>query len=131
MSDSPERILQFVKHPSFKDLEGDIIAFINVKKLRAMKVLFNRTTTLAERLGIEAWARSRQRGISYINRNYWVAYRWVPAECIELYISVQSLRNTFTKQKTQSTFSLGILSFDDIVILPSSSGTSLHMDTLA
>jgi hypothetical protein len=26
-------------------------------------------------------------GLQFVNPNYWVAYRWIPAECIELYIS--------------------------------------------
>ena len=31
-------------------------------------------------------------GVQYANPNYWVAYRWVPAECIEFYISLSFLR---------------------------------------
>jgi hypothetical protein len=99
MSDSPARILRLIEHWDFNDLKGDMIAVINVKKLLAMKVLFNRTTTLAEKLDIKTWAPSRPRGISWVNPNYWVAYRWVPAECIESYISVASLRSACTKHE--------------------------------
>lgn len=99
MSDSPARILRLIEHWDFNDLKGDMIAVINVKKLLAMKVLFNRTTTLAKRLDIKTWAPSRPRGVSWANPNYWVAYRWVPAECIQSYISVASLRSACTKHE--------------------------------
>ena len=52
MSDSPARILRLIEHWDFSDLKGDMIAVINVKKLLVMKVLFDGTTTLAERLDI-------------------------------------------------------------------------------
>jgi hypothetical protein len=93
MSDSPARVLGFIEHWDFKDLEGDMIAVIDVSKLLAMRVLFSRTTTLCDKLGVEAWSRSRSNGLSWVIRNYWVAYRWVPAECIEFRISVASLRS--------------------------------------
>ncbi|KAJ5640316.1 uncharacterized protein N7484_008178 [Penicillium longicatenatum] len=93
MSDSPARVLGFVEHWGFKDLEGDMIAVIGVSKLLAMRVLFTRTTTLCDKLGLEAWSPSRDNGLSWVNRNYWVAYRWVPAECIEFCISVAFLRS--------------------------------------
>ena len=93
MSDSPARILRLIKHWDFDDLKGDMIAVINVSKLLAMRVLFNRATTLAKKMDIETWAPSRTRGLSWVNPNYWVAYRWVPAECIEFCISVASLRS--------------------------------------
>lgn len=92
MSDSPARILRFIKGWGFNDRRGEIIAVIDVSKLLAMRVLFSRTTTLAERLGVESWARSRNKGLKWINPNYWVAYRWVPAECIDC-ISVESLES--------------------------------------
>jgi hypothetical protein len=93
MSDSTARVSGFTEHCDFKDLEGDVIAVIDVSKLLAMRVLFSRTTTLCDKLGIEAWSRSRSNGLSWVNRNYSVAYRWVPAECIEFRISVASLRS--------------------------------------
>jgi hypothetical protein len=99
MSDSPARILRLIKSRGFNNRKVDVIAVINVKKLLAMKVLFNRTTTLAERLDVETWAPSRPRGVNYANSNYWVAYRWVPAECIQSYISVASLRNACIKHE--------------------------------
>lgn len=93
MSDSPTRILRFIKYWDFGDLKGDMIAVINVSKLIAMRVLFGRTTTLTDKLGMNAWAPSRTKGLSWVNSNYWVAYRWVPAECIEFCMSVESLRS--------------------------------------
>jgi hypothetical protein len=99
MSDSPARILRLIKSWDFNDLRGQMIAVINVQKLLAMKVLFNRTTTLAERLGMQTWSPSQPKGISWANSNYWVAYRWIPAECIQSYISVASLRDACFRHK--------------------------------
>lgn len=93
MSDSPTRILRFIQNWDLRDLKGDMIAVINVSKLLAMRVLFSRTTTLAKKLNVEAWAPSQEWGVEWINPNYWVAYRWVPAECIEFCISVEFLRS--------------------------------------
>ncbi|KAJ5100493.1 hypothetical protein N7456_006545 [Penicillium angulare] len=98
MSDSPARILKFVKAWDFKDMEGNMIAVINVSKLLAMRVLFNRTTTLCKKLGIEPWSRTSENGLSWVNRNYWVAYRWVPAECIEFCISIDALQEACNKK---------------------------------
>ncbi|KAJ5763237.1 hypothetical protein N7533_001918 [Penicillium manginii] len=104
MSDSPARILRLIKSWDFSDLRGQMIAVINVQKLLAMKVLFNRTTTLAERLGMKTWTPSQPRGIRWANPNYWVAYRWVPAECIQSYISVASLRDACIKYEIGKLF---------------------------
>lgn len=75
-------------------MRGDVIVVINVSKLLATRVLFSRATTLAQKLDIEVWAPSRLKGLYWANANYWVAYRWIPAESTEFYISVSFLRNT-------------------------------------
>lgn len=87
LSDSPSRILKLLKGWGLSDRKGDMIAVISVSKLLAMGVLFNRTTALANSLGMDLRTRHRPLGLKYANSNYWVAYRWVPAECIECYIS--------------------------------------------
>lgn len=95
MSDSPARILRFVEHPDFNNLNGKIIAVIDVSKLLAMRVLFCRTTTLADKLGMGTWTPSRTNLpnlLNWANPNYWVVYRWIPAECIKTYISVEHLQ---------------------------------------
>lgn len=104
MSDSPARILRLIERWDFNDLRGEIIAVISVQKLLAMKVLFNRTTTLAKRLGMKTWAPSQPKGISFANPNYWVAFRWVPAECIQSYISVASLRDACIRHEIGKLF---------------------------
>ncbi|KAL6237466.1 hypothetical protein BDW75DRAFT_228657 [Aspergillus navahoensis] len=86
LSDSPSRVLRIIRAWDYSDKEGDMIAVINVSKLLAMQVLFDRTTTLAEKLGMRLWDRQWRTGLQYANFNYWVAYRWIPAECIECYI---------------------------------------------
>jgi hypothetical protein len=75
-----------------------MIAVIDVSKLLAMRVLFCRTTTLAAKLGMGTWTPSRMNGLNWANPNYWVAYRWIPAECIEFCISMKSLRRACEEQ---------------------------------
>lgn len=93
LSDSPVRILRLTKHWDSRDPKGDMIAVINVSKLLTMGVLFGRTTTLTDKLGMNAWSPSLTKGLRWVNPNYWVAYRWVPAECIEFCMSVEFLRS--------------------------------------
>lgn len=92
LSDGPSRILKFIKGWGFHDRKGDIIAVISVSKLLAMGVLFNRTTALANSLGMDLRTGRRPLGLEYANSNFWVAYRWVPAECTECYISENFLQ---------------------------------------
>lgn len=92
LSDSPSRILRLLKGWGFLDREGDMIAVISVSKLLAMGVLFNRTTALANSLGMDLRKGHRPPGLQYANSNYWVSYRWIPAECIECYISENFLQ---------------------------------------
>lgn len=92
LSDSPLRILKIIKGWGFKDREGNMIAVINVSKLLGMGVLFNRTTTLAKSLDMALRTAGRPTGLQYANYNYWIAYRWIPAECIEFYISESVLQ---------------------------------------
>ncbi|OJJ53533.1 hypothetical protein ASPSYDRAFT_94733 [Aspergillus sydowii CBS 593.65] len=92
LSDSPSRIFNITQGWDFEDMKGDMIAVINVSKLLRMGVLFNRTTTLAKSLDMALRTARQPGGVQYANPNYWVAYRWVPAECIEFYISLSFLR---------------------------------------
>ncbi|PKX94920.1 uncharacterized protein P174DRAFT_119703 [Aspergillus novofumigatus IBT 16806] len=87
LSASPSRVLKILRKWGYHDRAGDMIAVINVSKLLAMGVLFNRTTTLAKSLGMNLRTECQLTGLQFANPNYWVAYRWIPAECIELYIS--------------------------------------------
>ncbi|KAL4904041.1 hypothetical protein BDW74DRAFT_185746 [Aspergillus multicolor] len=95
LSDSLSRISKVIAGWDFNDRAGKMIAVINVSNLLAMGVLFNRTTTLAESLGMALRTRRLPTGFQYANSNYWVAYRWVPAECIEFYISEPFLRKAY------------------------------------
>lgn len=88
ISDSPARILKFVIRWDFKDMEGKVIAVISASKLQRMGVLFNRTTTLARHLEIPI---TRSERVEYVHENYWVAYRWIPVECIERYLTLSDL----------------------------------------
>ncbi|KAI9933663.1 hypothetical protein MW887_008136 [Aspergillus wentii] len=92
LSDSPSRIFNLIKGWSLSAKEGDKIAVISVSKLLAMGVLINRTTTLAESLNMPLRRGNQPDGLEYANLNYWVAHRWIPAECIESYISISLLQ---------------------------------------
>jgi len=98
MSDSPIRILNITRTWDFKHMEGDIIAVINTTKLLGTGVLFNRTTTLAKHFGVQLRTATNPGGLHYANPNYWVAYRWIPAECIERYVSISTLRGLCEKK---------------------------------
>ncbi|PYI19099.1 hypothetical protein BO99DRAFT_146368 [Aspergillus violaceofuscus CBS 115571] len=115
LSDSPSRVLNILKRWGHSDREGEMIAVINVSKLLAMQVLFNRTTTLAEKLGMNLWNRHRATGLQYANPNYWVAYRWIPAECIECYVSEIVLRKACDSRGIDESNYDARLSLDEIV----------------
>ncbi|KAK2740399.1 hypothetical protein FQN57_006139 [Myotisia sp. PD_48] len=93
LSDSPSRIFNFVPP---KDKSNYRIAVINVRKLLSARVLFNRTRTVARSLNLKPCIKDGRvqpnEGIEYISPNYWVAYRWIPAECIECSTTIGLLK---------------------------------------
>ncbi|GKZ61329.1 hypothetical protein AnigIFM49718_008039 [Aspergillus niger] len=115
LSDSPSRVLNIIRAWDYSDRGGDMIAVVNVSKLLAMQVLFNRTTTLAEKLGMKLWSGHRPTGLQYANPNYWFAYRWIPAECIECYVSEIFLRKACQSHGIGESNHDARLSLDEIV----------------
>ncbi|OJD16003.1 hypothetical protein AJ78_03795 [Emergomyces pasteurianus Ep9510] len=93
LSDSLPRIFNIISCWDFKDMAGDCIAVMDVSKLIAAGVLINRTTTLAMDLGVQLRSSSNPEGLPFANPNYWVAYRWVPAECIAFCTSTSNMRD--------------------------------------
>lgn len=88
LSDSPGRTHKWIASTwQFKDIDRGMVAIVNTSKLLEMGVLCNRTTTLALRLSMPLWKADPNKGLSYANENFWVAYRWIPEECMEYYIS--------------------------------------------
>ena len=81
MLDSPQRLFKFIQAQNFADLGCSYIAVINTSKLLRMRVLFDRTTTLASHASM---ARPE-----FAHTNFWVAYRWIPAECIECFVTLK------------------------------------------
>jgi hypothetical protein len=92
---NPLRLLNYTRKFALSDLESCCVAVIDASKLIQLGVLFNRTTTLADHLGRENYGED---GLQYAHRDYWVAYRWVPAESILRYISLTQLQHL---RKTQ------------------------------
>ncbi|OJD23731.1 hypothetical protein ACJ73_04917 [Blastomyces percursus] len=117
LSDSPSRILKIIQALRYPDMDRDMIAVINTSRLLAMGVLFNRTTTFAEKFGMELWKVDLPTGLQYANYNYWVAYRWIPAECIECYISGSCLREACDRLGIAKNDSNARLSLDEILPL--------------
>jgi hypothetical protein len=50
-----------------------MIAVIDVPKDLALRVLFFRMTTLADKLGMGTWTQSQTNALNWANPNYWVA----------------------------------------------------------
>lgn len=80
MFDSPHRLRKFITSWSAESIKKGYIAVINPSKLQMMRVLFERTTSLARQLGIPR--------PEYATDNFWIAYRWIPAQCIECYLTL-------------------------------------------
>ncbi|KAK4074646.1 hypothetical protein Purlil1_12902 [Purpureocillium lilacinum] len=81
MFDLPRRMLKYMDFWSKESVAKAYIAVISTTKLQKMGVLFNRTTTLARKLNIPR--------PMYATSNFWISYRWIPAECIECYLTVE------------------------------------------
>lgn len=92
LSDSLARILKIICTWNDKAKREGRIAIINTTKLKQMGVLFQRTTTLATRWEISLWNQANPGGLQYANDNYWVAYRWIPSQCIEGYTTPSDLQ---------------------------------------
>ncbi|TWU70403.1 hypothetical protein ED733_000273 [Metarhizium rileyi] len=74
------------------------------KLLRRMRVLFECTTTLAENLGIPR--------PEYATENFWIAYRWIPAECIECFLTLKGFHEICEKSEYK------ILTAEDLISAP-------------
>ncbi|KAH9889693.1 hypothetical protein F4778DRAFT_386864 [Xylariomycetidae sp. FL2044] len=108
MSDSPRRIFRMTTHPELKSRDEQVaVAVISTTFLIRMGVLFNRTTTLAKKF-------PRERRPQFACDNYWVAYRWIPAQCIVRYISLEDLRGICDKKGMGDNDFSTRLSFEDL-----------------
>jgi hypothetical protein len=76
-------------------MKGDVIAVLDVSRLIRMGVLSNHMIALAHSLGVQLRTKSHRDGLHFANPNYWVAYRWIPAECIERYILISAMRKIY------------------------------------
>jgi hypothetical protein len=81
MADDPAWLLYFVKSLSFP--EATRIAFINVKKLELMGVLHGQARVWAMKAGAESYSAKNQDGVHYLGPTHWLAYGWIPSQCID------------------------------------------------
>ena len=81
MTDDAAWLLYFVKRCR---LEGTTrIAFINVKNLELMGVLHGLGRSWAMEAGVELYSAENRDGIHYLGPAHWLAYGWIPVQCID------------------------------------------------
>lgn len=78
MTGSPLRALNLVRP---EDMSSSDVFVIYSERLWATNVRFERTTTIADRYGIE-YRGPRAHRAHYITKTHWVAEYWIPADCI-------------------------------------------------
>ncbi len=90
MADDPAWLLHFVRSLSFP--ETTRIAFINVKKLELMGVLHGQARFWAMKVGAESYSAKNQYGVHYLGPTHWLAYGWIPSQCIDDVWSLNDFR---------------------------------------
>lgn len=78
MTGSPLRALNLVRP---EDMSSSDVFVIYSERLWATNVRFERTTTIADRYGVE-YRGPRADRAHYITKTHWVAEYWIPADCI-------------------------------------------------
>ena len=94
MTDNPQWLME--RSPLCR---GDIqrydkrhVAFVNVEKLKRMGVIFQRSDLLALQANIAVYSTSNQQGVKYTSVDHWLAFSWIPPQCIERIVSLRSFR---------------------------------------
>lgn len=89
ISESPGRIYKLIMSDKQRTADSAIILVISRIKLKTMGVHFQRSTDLVHEFGMETYCSKRPNGVRYATESHWMAYRWIPAECIVAEISVE------------------------------------------
>lgn len=97
MADDPAWLLHFVKSLSFPKTTR--IAFINVKKLELMGVLHGQARAWAMKAGADSYSSKNQDGIHYLGPTYWLAYSWIPSQCIDNVWSLDDFRQVCSESR--------------------------------
>lgn len=74
--------LPLAKKPTLTD-DRRCVAFLNVKKLRRMSVILQRSDLIAEQAKIPVFSEGQQNGVRFTSVYHWLVYDWIPAQCIE------------------------------------------------
>ena len=82
--------LDFVKSLSFPKTTR--IAFINVKKLELTGVVHGLGSSWAMKAGAELYSAKNRDGIHYLGPTHWLAYGWIPVQCIDDIWSLSDFR---------------------------------------
>lgn len=90
MADDAKWLLHFIKSLGFPKTTS--IAFINVKKLELMGIVHGQARDWANAAGVERYSTKNQDGVYYLGEKHWLAYGWVPTQCIDMVWSLSHFR---------------------------------------
>ena len=90
MADDAKWLLQFVRSQGFP--ETTWIAFINVQKLELLGIVRGQARHWATEAGVEPYSTKNPDGVPYLGPTHWLAYGWVPTQCIDKVWSLNDFR---------------------------------------
>lgn len=94
LTDNPQWLLKksaLCKAP-YNENDERCIAFINVEKLNRMGIIYQRSDLLALQAKILVYSKSNESGVMFTSVDHWLAYAWIPPQCIERVTSLQRFR---------------------------------------
>ena len=105
MVDDAAALLRIVKSPSFPGTTR--IAFIDVTKLELMGVVHGLGRSWAMEAGAELYSAKNRHGIQYLGPAHWLAYDWIPVQCIDYFWSLHHFHQVCSEcEISEGSFSL-------------------------
>ena len=94
MTDNPQWLMErsLLCRGDIQRYDKRRVAFVNVEKLNRMGVIFQRSDLLALQANIAVYSTSNQQGVKYTSVDHWLAFSWIPPQCIERIVSLRSFR---------------------------------------
>jgi hypothetical protein len=77
----------------WKDRDSDprssaMVALVSKEKLDYMEIICATSRSLVENVGVTCWSPTNQDGVCYASNEHFMAYGWIPLQCIEEVISL-------------------------------------------
>lgn len=94
MTDDPKWLLRtplFSQGNVDRD-DRDRVAFIDTVRLNRLAILYERSDKLADRANIPRYSWTDETGVRFTWPGHWLAYAWIPAECIVSVVTLQRFR---------------------------------------